>query len=375
MTERKLRVLIIPELFPVSKEDWRGVFHVDFARALSEVADVTVWHTRPWGIFAGHRMDEDFGFPTYRTYMWHFHKRVPKPFAYFWWHYNALRKAGAMGEFDLIHAHGSALHGMLARDLSRILKIPYFLTEHTGPFDQLVMRHQIRKRVFSAMHDAAMVMAPSKWQADTIVKCGAPLERICVSGNPINTDFFKPDSKPLRDYVLFVGRLDIFKGALTALKAFHQKIEVLHPLQFVIAGEGEQSREIHQYIEQNQLQDFVVRLPMQDRRSMRDLMQHAAIVVNPSKHESFGLVGAEALACGTPIITDIRTGPAEYYDSRYVREVHYGEVDEIGDAMVSLWSERADMRPEEMHQFIQDKFSYPVFAERILSKYQKAISS
>lgn len=46
----------------------------------------------------------------------------------------------------------------------------------------------------------------------------------------------------------------------------------------------------------------IVSLPFLDRRTLAAVYRHAALVLQPSEREGFGLPVAEALACGTPVV-------------------------------------------------------------------------
>lgn len=105
--------------------------------------------------------------------------------------------------------------------------------------------------------------------------------------------------------VLYLSRLHPKKAPEVALRAFSVAIAADPELRLVVAGAGEPK-----YIET--LKRHAAGLGVSDRITWTGLltgdakwgaMQAAELFVLPSQQENFGLVLAEALACGTPVVT------------------------------------------------------------------------
>jgi len=120
-----------------------------------------------------------------------------------------------------------------------------------------------------------------------------------ANSNPSDFDaviphFFNPDEFPLRekkeDYFLYIGRLTDRKGWRTAQDACERA-----GVRLLVAGRPEPGREFDGYGEY---------LGVLDTKERADAMGGALATFMPTRYiEPFGCVAAEAMLCGTPVIT------------------------------------------------------------------------
>jgi glycosyltransferase involved in cell wall biosynthesis len=163
----------------------------------------------------------------------------------------------------------------------------------TGAIALMLKTHRLR-RTWSDRIDSYIAL--SSFAKDKFVQAGLPADKICVKAN-----FVEPDPGERTDagnYVLYAGRLLPEKGVLTLLEAW----EKLQSIPLVIAGDGPLRHRLEADVEKKGLK--CIRFTGDLRRDqVYDAMKKARFLVVPSIwHEPFGLVIAEAFACGTPVL-------------------------------------------------------------------------
>ena len=137
-------------------------------------------------------------------------------------------------------------------------------------------------------------------------------EQIKVIHNGINYDFYVPN--PERDiekngkYLLYIGRLQKYKGVLDICEAF-AKIAPKYPdLKLKIAGSGSFRKKLEVWIKKRNLQDKILLLGFISEEEKLRLLQHAFLIVQPSFKEGWGLTVIEANACGVPVVANNAPG-------------------------------------------------------------------
>lgn len=189
-------------------------------------------------------------------------------------------------------------------------------------------------RIFLRRADA--IVAVSNGVADDLAYTAAlSRKRIQVIYNPIITEDFQlrmqetPEHPWLTEKVLpvllGVGRLSKQKDFYTLISAFAIVIPQ-KPCRLIIAGEGQllEALRVHAAslgVEQHI--SFTGFVP-----NVIPLIRHADLLVMSSRHEGFGNVLVESMACGTPIVsTNCPHGPAEILENG-----RYGELVPVGNA-------------------------------------------
>ncbi len=149
---------------------------------------------------------------------------------------------------------------------------------------------------------------------------------------PLDHPWFAPGSPPV---LLAVGRLVDQKDFPTLLKAF-ARVRVMRPARLIILGEGKKRARLEVLAQKLgvaadvDLPGFVL--------NPFPCMVRASVFVLSSAWEGFGMVVAEAMACGCPVVsTDCLSGPAEILDyGAYGPLVPVGDDAALAEAILSV---------------------------------------
>ncbi len=249
--------------------------------------------------------------------------------------------------YDLIHAH-YYLSGLIGREIGKKgeAAIPLVVTFHTlGLMKNLVARSAAevasRKRIdveFVLAKEADVIIAPSASDKRYLTYLyEANAEKIVEIPPGVNKKLFAPMDKISAKHhvgisqtgktVLFVGRIEPLKGIdmlLYAIKILKVQFPTL-PLTLLIVG-GDISQHITKWSpEMRQLntlrhvlhiEEEVQFIGQRPQKELPYFYNAADIVVIPSHYESYGMVIAEAMACGTPVITTNVAGISDLIDER-----------------------------------------------------------
>ncbi len=240
-----------------------------------------------------------------------------------WTEQNGLR-------FDLVHSH-YWLSGRTGVRVADRLGIPLANSFHTlgrvkdasaAPSERRASDVRVLTET-EVIARSSCVIASTPFEFDQLLEYyGASPERLCVSPPGVDHATFHPgDRSGARarlglddtDIVLYAGRIQAHKGTSLAVEAFGRIVEHRRATDgpavrlHVVGGEsGEDGAEelarCRAIVERLDLNDHVRLFAPVDHPTLADHYRSANVVVVPSRSESFGLVAAEAQACGTPVV-------------------------------------------------------------------------
>lgn len=231
--------------------------------------------------------------------------------------YDEMQSHVDLTSYDLVHTH-YWLSGLLGAKMVEDFGLPWIHTSHSlGVAKEQATGVTESKRIAAEqmilqLADAVVATtATERKLINSFVEDPSPIKVI-----PIGVDHnFKPFNRKekLQPYFAFAGRLEVTKGIYTLLQAFRllmERHELPPSTKLIIAGGDPDTIDLRKKLpacpklkkaiagfEQNI--DFI---GARSQRQLAELFNGATAVIVPSKYESFGMVAAEAQACGSPVI-------------------------------------------------------------------------
>lgn len=325
-----MHILILPSWYPNNSDDINGVFFRDQAKALVEAGHkvgVIAVNLRSLRYLIKKNPVEtpplfeiDEGIHTYRDSVWKLLSRMPYS-KYLLWRRGAnrllTRYIAEHGMPDIIHAHSTLFAGKVAAEWRKRYGVPVVVTEHKSGF----ARGKIKPWQLGLARKAAM-------GADALIAVSPPLGDILSRElampsdawhwipNMVAARFSKAPEKQLREpnqapRLINLAMMTENKGQFDLLAAFAKAFPAPSEVELWFGGDGPIRQQLEDQAQALNIAGrvrFLGRVPPED---VPALLVGADMMVLPSHYETFGVVVAEALSLGVPVIAT-RCGGPEY---------------------------------------------------------------
>ncbi len=293
-----------------------------------------------------------------------------------------IAKYLAEERFDLIQIHSLwdlPYHKVMVE--ARRLGIPYIVTPRGMLEPWSLSQRKWKKKLAwwlyqcNDVQKSVCVFTTAKMEADHISNLGITTSRAVIP-NGIETDSYpcKTSIDVVKKQLLFLSRVHVKKGIeilFDAWKRIHS--EFAEWLLLVVGnGEAEYIQSLENKVECLGLKDSIKILPPAFGNDKIRLYQESALFCLPSFSENFGMVIAEAMSCGTPVITTTNC-PWDI-----LNETNTGWcVDLSVDNLEYALREALSMNPTELYdmgqkasKLIRDNFDYRSVARKTLCLYE-----
>jgi glycosyltransferase involved in cell wall biosynthesis len=291
---------------------------------------------------------------------------------------------------DVLHSPANVLPELLPRNCVGVvtlhdlafLRFPHVLTR----------AKQLYHRTFTmrSLQRARMIISVSEsTRQDAIELVGIPSERVqtvypCIAEHFSNVIgekeivAFRQQQGLTQGFLLYLGTLEPRKNLITLIEAYARlRSEHAIPEKLVIAGgRGWLYDAILQKVQTLGLASEVIFAGFVADEEQALWYHAASAFVYPSLYEGFGLPVAEALACGTPVVTSnvsslpeagvIEGGPRALI-------IDPGNVEEMAQAMYKALTDQAfRQRCQAMGPVVAQRFSAQAMVEQTVSVYEQA---
>lgn len=282
------------------------------------------------------------------------------------------------GGVDLLHAHACFPGGVIARQLGQEFGLPYVLTEHMSPFPFPAFRRadgRLDARIAPVFADAAAVLAVSPALAEAVRAEG--LGPALIVPNVVDVSRFSlrkqnlPGAAPW--VLLALGSLSAQKGFDLLLRALKKWNPPASEFELRIGGAGPQRAALQALARELGLQDRVRWLGALHPDAVPAVMAQADAFVCSSRHETFGVVLAEAMASGLPVLATRCGGPEYVLNEHAGLLVDKDDVDALAEGLRQLRARAESFDPGLLRQQAYDRFGPEAVAGQLLQVYRTVL--
>lgn len=322
-----MHLLVLPSWYPASPDDIKGVFFRDQVLALHAegyrvgvIAPMlkslrAVYSRRNRSNSENFEIDE--GIPTYRMHQWALLPRVPFG-NYFIWRSVANRLLdrylAEQGRPDVIHAHSAIYAGAVAGEWRSTLKVPVVLTEHSTAYARSVFRPwQLRlARLAAIAADERISVSPplGTLLEEQLGKNAGPWRWV---PNVVAPRFHREQPLDLQSSreirLLNLALMSDKKGQSDLLKGFARAFPNPSSVELWIGGDGPIRGRLKEEARSLDIGRRVRFLGMVPPDEVPGLLGVVDLMVVSSHYETFGVVAAEALMAGVPVVATQCGGP------------------------------------------------------------------
>lgn len=284
---------------------------------------------------------------------------------------------------DVIHINGCWTPSCaLLQRWAQMLGYKVALTPHGMLEPWIMARHYYTRKLpalwfyqKSAIIKADYLHATAESEKQNLLNLGWN-KQIAVIANGVDVENIEMKSTWKRNKeILFLSRIHVKKGLNFLIEAIAKLKAQMQGYVVRIAGEGDEV-----YI--NELRTLITQLGVNDIIHFEggvygnrkwDLFRQADLFVLPTHSENFGIVVAEALACGTPVITTTGTPWSELKSEQcgwWTEIGTKGTVQALKD-FLALEEEVLEKMGRNGRRLVEKKYSERKVAEQFVELYKK----
>lgn len=385
-----MHILILPSWYPKNPSDVGGVFFRDQALALlsygHKVGVVSPQMKSLTTLFDRSSNDtfpyfeNDDGLPTYRKKVLAALPRLP--YGNYLLFLRAARKLMAdyvyeYGKPDIIHAHSAIMGGAAAAKLGREQQIPVILTEHSTGFARgSYMRWQL-KLASAAVRSSKSCISVSPALGELLAeKLSAPEVYWKWIPNVVADRFEYSDRSVLNGRPFRFVNLALMtnkKGQKDLLQAFYHVVKSGVSAELWLGGDGPIRSELGRLARELGIWDRVSFVGLVPPDEVPALLKQVDVMVISSHYETFGVVAAEALMAGLPVIATRCGGPECVVSKGDGIMVPPKQPEAMAEAMLEIVCNIDGYSATDIANRAKVRFSGPAVAKLLTAEYERIL--
>lgn len=225
---------------------------------------------------------------------------------------NYIEQEKIINDYNLLHAHSLFSNGYIAYTLKKKYNIPYVVAVRDTDLNHFFKKRILLKKLgIEILKEADKINLLSQPYKELLLNKYVPKKirnqidsKIEVIPNGIN-QFWHRNIMRRTDFqadeklnILSVGVISKRKNILTSIKACEILINKGKEVQLTVIGEGQD----HNILERIKKHEFVTYVPRVSKEKLLDYYRKSDLFLMPSITETFGLVYAEAMSQGLPVL-------------------------------------------------------------------------
>lgn len=298
-----------------------------------------------------------------------------------WWYPLALIRAiFKLRKVDMVHI-GDGVLARMGRCLKFFTKKPVVITVHG--LDVVWPKKWYQKFFVSKLKKLDKIFCVSEHTKQECKKRGVPEKKLAVIPNGVFPKKFESEEKfdfGDKKVLLTVGRLVPRKGVFWFIKEVVPKLSPEYL--YLVAGTGEQQKEISKYVKEHALADQVRMMGYVPDENLGKLLNSADIFVMPNikvegDREGFGIVALEAGSQGLPVIgANIEGIKDAIQDGKNGYLVESGKPEAFIKKIDSL-SKREDLDDikEGIKKYTREHYSWSIISKEYLEEFKRLIDN
>lgn len=325
---KRLKVLLITNLFPTPVDKVRGVFTYQLVQEMKAWCDLTVLCPLPWfprlqllrflkKWYPFSLIPKEYtvnGVEVYSPKYWII-PRVSETIHSILMFLGLLRTALKLhqhGRFDTINAQWLYPDGVVAYWVAKILRLPLSVSALGCDVNLFLEQKQKKWQIVNMLKHVDVVTVVSESMKRRLLEEGVQEQKISVIPNGVNTRVFRPTNReacrqklalpPKGKIILFVGRLLELKGLSYLIEAVRRLAAKQREFTLYLIGEGAQRQRYEEAVTEHHLRKHVKFVGGKEHHEIALWMGACDVFCLPSLHEGCPNVVLEALSCGRPVV-------------------------------------------------------------------------